>query len=79
MQTSTKGGSADTDETELTVMPNRPAMPSVVTMLTPVTAEAIALVKSAAVTDSGARTGVSMIAFDMLVSMLEWSVWSVWK
>jgi hypothetical protein len=40
------GGSAETDVIELTVKPQRPNSPLVVTMLTPLTARRMALVKA---------------------------------
>jgi hypothetical protein len=45
MQVNTSGGSAETDDTALTVIPKRPAAPSVVTTDTPVTAMRMAAKK----------------------------------
>jgi hypothetical protein len=49
MQTKTIGGSAQTEAKALTVTPNRPAGPSVVTTVTGVTAPNIAVKKGGAV------------------------------
>jgi hypothetical protein len=48
MQTRTKGGSAETEEKALTVKPNSPADPAVVTSVTGVTAYRIASTKLSA-------------------------------
>ena len=56
IHTSTIGGSADTDEKALTVTPKRPAVPSVVTMFTPVTVPRMASTNLAADTGPGKRS-----------------------
>jgi hypothetical protein len=60
MHTSSNGGSADTDDTALTVNPNRPAVPSVVTTLTPFTAAPMAFMNSPL---SVAGGGILLITF----------------